>query len=103
MSVSLGLGLFDQVGQAAQFLGGDLCGAAGVAEVGGDGVLEGAAEEDVEDAAEGGASGLAAGFGGAVDELAALFAVGEVALGFEDAEEGAEGAAHGGVGDAAFD
>src|SRR5688500_3476620 len=75
VSVSAGLrgirGFVDQVGKTTQFLWCELSRTTRVAEVGCDGVAEGAAEEDVEDAAEGGAPRLAAVLGRSVDELAA--------------------------------
>src|SRR5205814_7730146 len=62
-----------------------------VAEVRGDGLFEGALEERVEHAAQGRPAGPVARLGGRVDVLEPFLAVREVALLFEDGQEGADG------------
>jgi hypothetical protein len=88
-------GFADEGGEAFDFFGGEF--GAGVGEVGGEGAFDAAAEEGFDDAFEGAFAGFFDGACGAVDEGAALFFVADDAFVFEDAEEGANGGAGGGI------
>jgi hypothetical protein len=85
----------DEGGEAFDFFGGEF--GARVGEVGGEGAFDAAAEEGFDDAFEGAFAGFFDGAGGSVEEGAALLFVTEDAFVFEDAEEGADGGAGGGI------
>ena len=98
MLFPLPFGLFDEVGETGEILGGELAGAGRVAEMGGEGFFQRAIKEDIEDTGEGRAGRTATGLGGTVEDVAAFLATEEVAFLFHDAKQRAQGAAHGRVG-----